>query len=158
VPVGDRAVTPVLGVVLLVALTVALTAGVGGALLSETTPAEPPPTVSLDCTADAGTDRVTCVHRGGDRLDARELELRITVGGESLTHQPPVPFFAARGFHAGPTGPFNSAADPGWTAGETAGIRLAATNRPGLVPGSRVTVRVAADGHTVVTATVEARG
>jgi flagellin-like protein len=158
VPVGDRAVTPVLGVVLLVALTVALTAGIGGALLPETTLVDPPPTVSLDCTAHAGTDRVACVHRGGDRLDARELGLWLTVDGEPLTHQPPVPFFAARGFHAGPTGPFNSAADPGWTAGETAGVRLAATNRPGLDPGSRVTVRVVADGYTVLTVTVEARG
>jgi flagellin-like protein len=151
----DRAVSPVLGAVLLVALTVVLAAVVGGFALAET-PTEPPPTARIDCEADVGTDRVACVHRGGDELDVRDIRLRIGVGGEALSHQPPVPFFAARGFHAGPTGPFNSAADPGWTAGETAAVRLAATNRPGLTPGAAVRVRVIVGGHVVADETVEA--
>lgn len=151
----DRAVSPVLGSVLLVGLTVVLAAVIGGFAVAGT-PTEPPPTVRLDCEADPGTDRVACIHRGGDRLDVRDIRLRIDVDGEALSHQPPVPFFAASGFRAGPRGPFNSAADPGWTAGETAAVRLAATNRPGLTPGAAVRVRVIVDGNVVTDETVEA--
>jgi flagellin-like protein len=151
----DRAVSPILGSVLLVALTVVLAAVIGGFALAGT-PTEPSPTAHLDCEADAGTDRVACVHRGGDRLDVRDIRVRIDVDGEALSHQPPVPFFAARGFHAGPTGPFNSAADSGWTAGETAAVRLAATNRPGVTPGVDVRVRIVIDGHVVTDETVVA--
>lgn len=151
----DRAVSPVLGSVLLVGLTVVLAAIIGGLALADP-PAEPPPTARIDCEADVGSDRVACVHRGGDQLDVRDIRLRIGVGGEALSHQPPVPFFAARGFHAGPTGPFNSAADPGWTAGETAAVRLAATNRPGLTPGAAVRIRIVVDGNVVMNETVEA--
>jgi len=151
-PRPDRAVSPVLGSILLVALTVSLAAVVGGTVLSGAVPTEPPPRATLDCRADAAADRVTCVHGGGDRLDVRDLEVHITVDGEPLAHQPPVPFFAARGFHAGPTGPFNSAADSNWSAGESAAVRLAGTNRPGLTPDARVGVTVMAGDHVVVRA------
>ncbi|WP_254829728.1 type IV pilin [Haloglomus salinum] len=149
-PRPDRAVSPVLGSVLLVAVTVSLAAVVGSAVLSGAVPAEPPPRATLDCRADAATDRVTCVHGGGDRLDVRDLDVHITVDGEPLAYQPPVPFFAARGFRAGPTGPFNSAADPYWSAGESAAVRLAGTNRPGLTSDARVGVTVTAGDHVVV--------
>jgi hypothetical protein len=62
-----------------------------------------------------------------------------------------VPFFAARGFRAGPTGPFNAAADPGWTAGEAASLRLASTNAPGISPGDRVVVEVSVEDRRVAT-------
>ncbi|MFB6205265.1 MAG: type IV pilin [Haloglomus sp.] len=148
-PSRDRALSPVLGVVLLVAVAVALAAVVGGAVLAGADPAAPPPSVHLDCRVDVAVDRVACVHGGGDALDVRDLQVRLSVNGEPLAHQPPVPFFAARGFHAGPTGPFNSAADPRWTAGETAGVSLASTNRPGLTPGAQVEIRIATDSYTV---------
>jgi flagellin-like protein len=151
-PRPDRALSPVLGSLLLVAVTVSLAAVVGGTALSGAVPTEPPPRATLDCRADAATDRVTCVHGGGDRLDVRDLDIHITVDSEPLVHQPPVPFFAARGFRAGPTGPFNSAADPYWSAGESAAVRLAGTNRPGLTPGVRVGVTVTAGDHVVVRA------
>jgi flagellin-like protein len=148
----DRAVSSVIGSVLLVAVTIGVAAIVGGALLSNAAPTAPPSMVALDCRATVATDRVTCVHGGGDRLDVRDLRFRITVDGESLAHQPPVPFFAARGFHAGPTGPFNSAADPHWTAGESAALELAGTNHPGLTPGARVVVTVSTGDHVVASA------
>ncbi len=138
------------------AVTVGLAAVVGGAVLTDAAPTAPPPVAQLDCRVDAGTDRLACTHGGGDRLDVRELRVHVTVGGEPLTHQPPVPFFAARGFHAGPTGPFNSAADPHWSAGETAAVRLAGTNRPGLTPDSRVVVRVVEGEHVVAQAAATA--
>jgi flagellin-like protein len=152
----DRAVSPVLGTALLVLVTVAVAAAAGGALLADAAPGEPPPTARVDCRADTGTERVACVHLAGDPLDVRELQVRVTVDGTPLDHQPPVPFFAARGFHGGPTGPFNRAADPRWTAGETAAFRVAGTNSPGLTPDARVVVTLVADGHTVARATATA--
>lgn len=138
-----RAVAPVLGAVLLVALTAALAAVVGVAALdtAEEGPDEGGPT-ALSLSVDAGADRLTLVHRAGAPLDARRLALRVRVAGTALDHQPPVPFFAAQGFRAGPTGPFNVAADPEWTAGERASLRLASTNAPGIGPGDRVVVAV----------------
>jgi len=153
---SDRAVSTVLGSVLLVGIVVGLAVVVGGAVLATTVQTEPPGHARLDCRADPGTDRIACTHTGGDPLDLGTLRVRVTVGGEGLAHQPPVPFFAARGFHAGPTGPFNSAADPHWSAGETAALELAATNRPGLTPGTRVVVRVVSDRTTVARASTVA--
>lgn len=153
---SDRAVSSVLGSVLLVGVVVGLAVVVAGVVLATTGQTEPPGHARLDCRADPGVERIACTHTGGDRLDIRDLRVRVTVGGESLAHQPPVPFFAARGFHAGPTGPFNSAADPHWSAGETAALELAATNRPGLTPGTRVVVRVVSDRTTVARASAVA--
>jgi FlaG/FlaF family flagellin (archaellin) len=128
-------------VVLLVAVAVGLASvvalGVTGAA-----PAEPPPRVHLTASADAATDRLTLTHAGGDTLDPTALTVRVSVDGQRLVHQPPVPFFAADGFRSGPTGPFNNATIDPWTAGERATLRLAATNDPLIGPGSTVTVDV----------------
>lgn len=143
-----RAVAPVVAVATLVAVTVvlagAVAAGMGGLALPE-----PPPQAALDLSVDAGADRVTLTHLGGDALDARRLRVRVAVDGTPLAHQPPVPFFAATGFRAGPTGPFNAAADPRWTPGEAASLRLASTNDPGIAPDARVRVEVYASGRLV---------
>jgi FlaG/FlaF family flagellin (archaellin) len=146
-----RATSSVYGATLLVAVTIVLVV-VGGALVSDVVPTVKKPVAQIDCRIDARADRVACVHGGGDRLDLRNLRIHLTVDGEPLAHQPPVPFFAARGFHAGPTGPFNSAADPYWSAGETAALRLAGTNEPGLTPDVGVVVRVVSGGNVVARA------
>ena len=153
-----RAVAPAVGVVLLVALTVALAAVVGVASLGTAgdVPRGRSPS-ALSLSVEAGPDRLTLVHRAGAPLDARRLVLRVSVSGTPLRHQPRVPFFAARGFRAGPTGPFNVAADPRWSAGETASLRLASTNAPGIDPGDRVTVRVAVGDRRVATLSARAR-
>jgi hypothetical protein len=67
-----------------------------------------------------------------------------------------VPFFAARGFRGGPTGPFNSRSPDEWSAGERAGFRIASTNDPRVTQGSRVEVSVVADGVLVWRETVTA--
>jgi FlaG/FlaF family flagellin (archaellin) len=140
------------GVVLLVGLTVALGAVVGVAAFGSAAdvPGGRSPS-ALSLSVDAGTDRLTLVHRGGAPLDADRLAIRVRVAGTPLEHQPPVPFFAATGFRAGPTGPFNAATDPEWTAGERASLRLASTNEPGIDPGDRVVVEVTADDRRVAT-------
>jgi FlaG/FlaF family flagellin (archaellin) len=141
-------VTPVVGVVLLLAVTALLAGGVGAAALS-VTPPEEPVRAALSLSVDADADRIRLVHEGGDALAAGTLRVRVAVDGDPLAHQPPVPFFAATGFESGPTGPFNSATNDTWTAGEVAGFRLASTNDPSIRPGSTVRVRMYADGQKV---------
>lgn len=139
-----------------VVLALAVVVGVaGGGVALGLLPADRP-TAAVTLSVDAGRDRLVLTHRAGEPLDVARLDVRVRVDGRPLAHQPPVPFFAAEGFRSGPTGPFNSRAEGAWTAGERAGLRLAATNRPGVRPGSRVTVVLAVDGATVARVTAVA--
>lgn len=147
----DRATASTIGVVLLLALAVVL-AGIVGGVLFGTAAAPPEPTpAALSLTATA--DRLVLTHDGGATLDVGAIDLRVRVDGTELTHQPPVPFFSARGFHSGPTGPFNAAGDPEWTAGESASVAPAGTNAPALRPGATVEVRVVRNGSVIATLT-----
>jgi hypothetical protein len=112
--------------------------------------------VAAGATLAVDGDRLVLTHRAGDSVDVRRLDVIVRVDGEPLRHQPPVPFFSAAGFRPGPTGPFNAAADPTWTAGERASIRLASTNRPRIVAGARVTVELRYDGRRLTTLTARA--
>lgn len=143
-----RASAPVVAVALLVLVAVGL-AGVVAAGLGALAPPTTPPSVGLDVSADAGADRIALTHLGGDPVGVDRLRLRVLVDGTPLAHQPRVPFFAARGFRAGPTGPFNSASDPRWTPGETASLRLASTNEPPLDAGARLRVEVYSGDHRI---------
>ena len=149
----QRAVAAPVGVALLVLATVALSATVGAATLSAAgvTHSESgaqgsvasgqrsgPTAAVVDLAVTDGT--LTLTHRGGDTLDVRRLRVVIRVDGERLRHQPPVPFFAARGFDSGPTGPFNLASDHAWSAGESTSVTPAGTNHPEIRPGSTVEV------------------
>lgn len=147
--VEDRASSPVVGVALVVALAVVLASSVAAALVVGVTPAAPAPSARLALTVDADADAIALQHRGGDAIDADDLRVVVSVDGTRLRHQPPVPFFAARGFQSGPTGPFNRGYDGAWTAGETASFALADTNHPGIDAGDRVTVRVYANDALV---------
>lgn len=151
---ADRGFAPVAAVVLL-GLTVAFAGVVGAALVGDVgaTPPEPT-TASLSLSVDG--ERIRLLHRGGDSLDVRDLRLRVSVDGERLRHQPPVPFFAATGFGSGPTGPFNAATDPRWTAGETAAFAVADTNDPAVVAGATVRVEVFAGDRPVADLTATA--
>jgi hypothetical protein len=152
--VTNRATASTVGVVLLVGLTVSLAAAVGAATVASL-PDDGASVTATSLSLSVSGDRLTLTHRGGDALDVRTLRIRVSIDGTPLAHQPPVPFFAARGFRGGPTGPFNVASDPTWTAGESASVRLAETNHPSLAPGSRVVVRVFREG--VVVAVLEAQ-
>lgn len=142
-----RAASPVVGAVLLCALTVVTAAAVGAAVLPSLP--EPAPTARLHLSADADANRLTLRHAGGEALDVADLALRVRVDGEPLAHQPPVPFFATEGFRSGPTGPLNVGADGPWRAGQTATIRLATTNRPLPDAGDRIAVTVLSGGGVV---------
>jgi len=150
-----RALSPVLGTVLLLAITVAL-AGTVGFVVFVDAPAELTPRATFSLSADAAADRIVLTHEGGDALSTTDLTIRVHVDGEPLAHQPPVPFFASKGFHGGPTGPFNAATDPEWSAGEDAEFELASTNDPLLEQGSTVEVTISNEGAVIATVEAEA--
>jgi len=152
---GTRGVTPVVGGIVLVAVTVVLALSVGAALTTpETTET---PSAALSLTVDGAEGEITLTHRGGDTLDVSALTVQIEVDGTALAEQPPVPFVGADGFDGSPTGPFNAESPDEWRAGERAGVRLAGTNAPLLSAGSEVTVVVATDSGVVQEVTTTAR-
>ncbi len=67
----DRAVSPVVGVALLIAITVILAAVIGGVVLGIGTGGAETPQAQLS--ADFGDDNVTISHNGGEPLDADEV-------------------------------------------------------------------------------------
>ncbi|WP_224270340.1 type IV pilin [Haloprofundus salinisoli] len=151
-----RASVSTVGTALLLLLLVGLAASVGAVALehAETT-ADGGTQAALSLTATGET--LQFVHRGGETLDVRRLDLRVRVDGRPLDHHPPVPFFSADGFRPGPTGPFNAAASPEWRAGETASVTVAGTNDPELPVGSSVTVGVRYAGRPLVTLSAAVR-
>ncbi len=83
----DRAVSPVIGVILMVAITVILAAVIGtfvlglGDQVSQTTPQA---SFSFDYERNSsGDDTLTIAHNGGDTLDANEVN--VTVSGANTT-------------------------------------------------------------------------
>lgn len=151
-----RAVSPAVGVLLLTAVTLVL-ASAAAVVAVDLVPGSPQrEPVALSADADAGAGRVTVVLVSGPTVDVRRVQVRISVGGTRLRHQPPVPFTGARGFLGAPSGPFNRAADPRWEVGERASLRIAGTNDPPLSAGSTVLVEVYRDGHALARVEVTA--
>lgn len=145
---SNRALSPVVATLLLLVVTLVL-AGTIGAFAVRSLSIQEPEHVAIDVSADAATDRLIFTHRAGDSLDVESLDIEIRVNDEPLASQPPVPFFSANGFRAGPTGPFNSATNSTWDAGEVASFELAGTNAPLLEPGDEIDVRIVAGGTLV---------
>ena len=153
----DRAVSPVVAVVLLLLITVVGTAGVASVAMGmDATQRADGTDPTLAASAVAADQRITLVHRGGDALDLRNCSLVISIDGEPLAHQPPVPYFAAEGFRGTPTGAFNVGGDPVLDPGERASLQLASTNSPQLAAGDRVTVRIRRQGRLVASIGVRA--
>jgi len=143
---ASRGVSPLVGVLCLLVVTVALAATV---LATVPVGSAPEPTVAtFDAAADP-TGEITVTHAGGDAIDPEALDVRVRVDGEPLAEQPPVPFFSASGFESAPTGAFNSATTTAWRVGETASLRTAGTNEPAIDPGDTVTIRISVDGYSV---------
>ena len=151
----SRALSPVVGTVTLVAVVVIAATAVGALVTVE--PPAPSPVAQFSVTADADADRIALTHEGGDTVAVSDLSVSISVDGRPLAHQPPVPFFAARGFESGPTGPFNTASDDDWSAGQRTTLSLAETNSPNLAPGATVTVRLATERAVLASVETTAR-
>lgn len=138
---ATRGLTPLLGSALLVGIVVVL-AGVVGATALDMAASTPAQSQPVALSLQLSEQSLALTHEAGPSLDVRTLRVLILVDGTPLSYQPPIPFFSAKGFAPGPTGPFNTAADPTWTVGETARLELAGTNSPSLRSGSEVVVRV----------------
>ena len=67
----DRAVSPVIGVILMVAITVILAAVIGAFVIGIGDEQAAQPTASIDF--DQGSDSVTVSHQSGDTLDTNEI-------------------------------------------------------------------------------------
>ena len=151
-----RAVSPQIGVVVLLVLTVCLAAVIAvsaGAWSLESQN----PTATFELTANSETSSVTIEHIAGDAIDVETLSITVTVNGTALAKQPPVPFVGANGFDGAPDGPFNERSESTWTAGERAGVSIAATNSPTLTAGDSVTVTLTIDGRWTTTLETTAR-
>ena len=144
----QRGAIPVVGVVVLLAITV-LSAATLGVVVS-TPPSEPPPVASFELSADGDSGEIELTHLGGDTIDLTTVSLRISIDEKRLEKQPPIPFFSASGYESGPTGPFNSASPNEWAPGETASLTVASTNEPELSPGDTVRVQLVTDTGTIV--------
>ena len=78
-PDDERAVSPVIGVILMVAITVILAAVIGTFVLGLGENVESAPQASFDFSYDDSTSpgTVTIEHRGGDTLSANNVEVRV---------------------------------------------------------------------------------
>ncbi|ELY92830.1 hypothetical protein C483_06772 [Natrialba hulunbeirensis JCM 10989] len=143
-----RAVSPVVGTITLLVLTVFLVGAIA-LVLSGWTLGSPPPIAAFELTADSETGQLTFEHTAGDEIDVEDLSLHVTVDGTALEYQPPVPYVGAEGFRGSPEGPFNAQSESTWKTGERASVTLAGTNEPTLESGSTVRVKVAIEGSRV---------
>lgn len=142
-----RAFAPV-AAVLLLAVTVVAAAGV--LALAPAAAADPPAPRGVDAEATAG-GAVELTLVAGPAIDPGSLSIRVRVDGDPLAHQPPVPFFAATGFHGGPTGALNAASNADWRVGDTVSFSIAETNQPVPSTGDTVEVTLVVRGQVVAT-------
>ncbi|OVE85244.1 type IV pilin [Natronolimnobius baerhuensis] len=150
---SSRAISPVVGVVTLLAITVCLAVTVAILVTGWTVP-NPTPTAAFELQADGDAGTLTIEHVAGESVDVRDLSLTVLINDTPLSSQPSVPFAGKKGYYGFPAGPFNEQADPNWHAGERAELTIASTNNPTLESGDLVTVTLVV-GETVI-ATLEA--
>ena len=100
----DRAVSPVIGVILMVAITVILAAVIGAFVLGLGNQIqETSPNAQISISEINTTDNsVTFVHNGGDTFDdSNTVELRVTAAGEEVGALTPTDNFSGGQFIAG---------------------------------------------------------
>ncbi|MFC3957695.1 type IV pilin N-terminal domain-containing protein [Halovivax cerinus] len=152
---SDRSVAPIVGLLALLSVTVLLGAVVAIGVGSFDVGGEPS-SIVVSVSAESETNRIVLTHRYGEPISVSEVDVEVSIDGEPLATQPPVPFFQADGFRGGPTGPFNERADPRWEVGERAGFAIAATNAPTIGPGDEVVVTIVVDGDPIARASTTA--
>ena len=82
----DRAVSPVIGVILMVAITVILAAVIGAFVLGLGGETQETPQASLSFELNESGENVTIEHRGGDTLDLNDVNA--TIDGSSVGELP----------------------------------------------------------------------
>lgn len=81
----DRAVSPVIGVILMVAITVILAAVIGAFVIGIGGEQDNAPTASIDFSQDVGEDEITVQHESGETLDAQEITIQVDTDDGSNT-------------------------------------------------------------------------
>ena len=86
---SDRAVSPVIGVILMVAITVILAAVIGTFVLDLSNSAgNNAPSASLSVDADTTNDEIDIEHKGGDGLNSENTRVKVEVAGSPVTFEP----------------------------------------------------------------------
>jgi len=139
---GDRAVSPVIGVILMVAITVILATVIGAVVLDFGNSAgDSAPSASLDVEAtddDANTvDEVEIEHTGGDSLNLDQTRILVSDGSTEIE------------FAAGTSGDTFSVGDSGGL--ETASTSGLSGDLTGLDAGSTGTLDFGSDDQITVT-------
>lgn len=133
--------SPILGIILLLLITLVL-AGAVYALAPVMTP-EGSSAATFGGSCDAATRTITLEHTGGATIDVEQLDMRITVDGISLSEQPPgFPFYNPPGFEGFPSGPFNPSTPNRWAPGELGRFTIENDNPPRPAAGSEVTLEL----------------
>lgn len=147
-PSDVRGVSPVVGSLLLVALVVCFAAVVAVAFGSAPIGSSGP-NAAFEMEVGAGGE-IDLDHVAGDPVEVGELSMTISVNGESLEHQPEIPFNGSTGFASAPSGPINGQSnDDEWSTGENVTLEVAGTNDPEIEAGDQVTVVLAVEGETI---------
>jgi len=81
----DRGVSPVIGVILMVAITVILAAVIGTFVLGLGDSLNQAPQAQIDVEGDASADEITISHDGGDAIPTSELSITFDDGSDSDT-------------------------------------------------------------------------
>jgi flagellin-like protein len=145
----DRAVSPIIGVVLMVAITVILAAVIGTFVLDLGQSAgETAPQASLSVSVDTAENNVTVEHTGGDGIDQQNTRVIIeNASGESLTWES-ASSSSSSTLTVGDSVDFSTNASDGAGSSSTANVNSAWTglqNPSGNFPiqsGNQITVTV----------------
>lgn len=145
---SQRGVAPVVGVAIILVMTLLLVGAVYA--LVPTSPPTDTPRTTFEGTFAVDDRSITLTHTGGDTVSLQELNIRITVDDEALTHQPPdLPYYNPEGFDGFASGPLNPSTPDQWEPGEVATIWLDENNAPLPGPEAVVTVEFFVDGRPI---------
>ena len=101
----DRGVSPVIGVILMVAITVILAAVIGTFVLGlGSNVGNNAPSATFDWDYDSGTENLTVTHQGGDALDNSTINITSTPSTSDVT--------------------YSGLGDDRWTAGDSATLNF----------------------------------
>lgn len=142
---GNEATSNVVGVLLLVAMTLILAAGVVGiSTMGIGLESAPKAKLAID-SVDASENKIVLTHEGGEAFDVSKIEILTYVDEEPLEKQlEDLPAFGVTGYswpkNPGPI--FKGTTDHVWEVGEKSRFEVASTNSLQIDAGDTVTVKI----------------
>ena len=126
---GTRAVSPVIGVILMVAITVILAAVIGSFVLGLGESVDSAPQASFDFSVNETEDSLVVTHRGGDTIEINNIEVRVGGSDATLNNAASGGSALTGSFSTGDTG----YVDISGSAGETVDIIYIAGDRESII-------------------------